>query len=141
MEICPFPTTDTTQILTHSVVISKLDYFNSLLADLSLKTTQPLQMIQNAATQVTQRSNLSGQTVVTCFQSFFPKTYKNSTGAYVVLDLFYLFYIETSDSPHHSTHMQVQQSVSLNPISNERAKILQCYDKLSECFSQRTQLK
>ncbi|KAI5086607.1 hypothetical protein C0J45_23323, partial [Silurus meridionalis] len=40
------------QVLVQSLVISRLDYCNSLLAGLPLKAIRPLQMIQHIAAQV-----------------------------------------------------------------------------------------
>ncbi|KAK3525562.1 hypothetical protein QTP70_000161 [Hemibagrus guttatus] len=50
--IRPFLSTQATQVLVKSLVISRLDYCNSLLAGLPLNATRPLQMIQNAAAQL-----------------------------------------------------------------------------------------
>ncbi|KAK3538429.1 hypothetical protein QTP86_001770 [Hemibagrus guttatus] len=50
--IRPFLSTQATQVLVQSLVISRLDYCNSLLAGLPLNTIRPLQMIQNAAAQL-----------------------------------------------------------------------------------------
>uniref|UniRef100_A0A8C4X3N7 Reverse transcriptase domain-containing protein n=1 Tax=Erpetoichthys calabaricus TaxID=27687 RepID=A0A8C4X3N7_ERPCA len=50
--IRPFLTTEATQLLVQTLVISKLDYCNSLLSGLSLKATRPLQLIQNAAARL-----------------------------------------------------------------------------------------
>ncbi|KAK3530038.1 hypothetical protein QTP86_009959 [Hemibagrus guttatus] len=50
--IRPFLSTQTTQVLVQSLVISRLDYCNSLLAGLPLNAICPLQMIQNAAAQL-----------------------------------------------------------------------------------------
>ncbi|KAK3558721.1 hypothetical protein QTP86_027669, partial [Hemibagrus guttatus] len=47
--IRPFLSTQATQVLVQSLVISRLDYCNSLLAALPLNAIRPLQMIQNAA--------------------------------------------------------------------------------------------
>ncbi|KAK3548351.1 hypothetical protein QTP70_010716 [Hemibagrus guttatus] len=47
--IQPFLSTQATQVLVQSLVISRLDYCNSLLAGLPLNAIRPLQMIQNAA--------------------------------------------------------------------------------------------
>ncbi|KAK3562041.1 hypothetical protein QTP86_025226, partial [Hemibagrus guttatus] len=47
--IRPFLSTQATQVLVQSLVISRLDYCNSLLAGLPLNAILPLQMIQNAA--------------------------------------------------------------------------------------------
>ncbi|KAK3521503.1 hypothetical protein QTP70_007968 [Hemibagrus guttatus] len=47
--IRPFLSTQATQVLVQSLVISRLDYCNSLLAGLPLNAIRPLQMIQNAA--------------------------------------------------------------------------------------------
>ncbi|KAK3551148.1 hypothetical protein QTP70_013915, partial [Hemibagrus guttatus] len=46
--IQPFLSTKATQVLVQSLVISRLDYCNSLLAGLPLNAIRPLQMIQNA---------------------------------------------------------------------------------------------
>ncbi|KAI5101123.1 hypothetical protein C0J45_8326, partial [Silurus meridionalis] len=48
----PFLSTQAAQVLVHSLVISRLDYCNSLLAGLPLNGIRPLQMIQNAAAQL-----------------------------------------------------------------------------------------
>ncbi|KAK3569886.1 hypothetical protein QTP86_006751 [Hemibagrus guttatus] len=50
--IRPFLSTQATQVLVQSLVISRLDYCNSLLADLPLNAIRPLQMIQNAAARL-----------------------------------------------------------------------------------------
>ncbi|KAK3542234.1 hypothetical protein QTP86_021394 [Hemibagrus guttatus] len=50
--IRPFLSTQATQVLVQSLVISKLDYCNSLLAGLPLNAIRPLQMIQNAAARL-----------------------------------------------------------------------------------------
>ncbi|KAK3572338.1 hypothetical protein QTP86_031122 [Hemibagrus guttatus] len=50
--IRPFLSTQATQVLVQSLVISRLDYCNSLLAGLPLNPIRPLQMIQNAAVQL-----------------------------------------------------------------------------------------
>ncbi|KAI5618105.1 hypothetical protein C0J50_22694, partial [Silurus asotus] len=47
--ILPFLSIQAAQVLVQSLVISRLDYFNSLLAGLPLNAIRPLQMIQNAA--------------------------------------------------------------------------------------------
>ena len=47
--IRPYLTTYSTQLLVQAMVISRLDYCNSLLASLPVCTIQPLQLIQNAA--------------------------------------------------------------------------------------------
>ncbi|KAK3546610.1 hypothetical protein QTP70_030645, partial [Hemibagrus guttatus] len=50
--IRPFLSTQATQVLVQSLVISRLDYCNSLMAGLPLNAIRPLQMIQNAAARV-----------------------------------------------------------------------------------------
>ncbi|KAK3564285.1 hypothetical protein QTP86_012010 [Hemibagrus guttatus] len=50
--IRPFLSTQATQELVQSLVISRLDYCNSLLAGLPLNAIRPLQMIQNAAARL-----------------------------------------------------------------------------------------
>ncbi|KAK3517289.1 hypothetical protein QTP70_002930 [Hemibagrus guttatus] len=50
--IWPFLSTQATQVLVQSLVISRLDYCNSLLAGLPLNAIRPLQMIQNAAARL-----------------------------------------------------------------------------------------
>ncbi|KAI5098273.1 sodium- and chloride-dependent creatine transporter 1 [Silurus meridionalis] len=50
--IRPFLSTQVAQVLVQSLVISKLDYCNSLLAGFPLNTIRPEQMIQNAAAQL-----------------------------------------------------------------------------------------
>ena len=47
--IQPYLTTYSTQLLIQAMLISRLDYCNSLLASLPAYTIQPLQFIQNAA--------------------------------------------------------------------------------------------
>ncbi|KAK3518389.1 hypothetical protein QTP86_018463 [Hemibagrus guttatus] len=47
-----FLSTQATQVLVQSLVISRLDYCNSLLAGLPLNAIRPLQMIQNAAARL-----------------------------------------------------------------------------------------
>ena len=47
--ICPFLTTYSTQLLVQAMVLSRLDYCNSLLAGLLASAIRPLQLIQNAA--------------------------------------------------------------------------------------------
>ncbi|KAK3517526.1 hypothetical protein QTP70_012612 [Hemibagrus guttatus] len=50
--IRPFLSTQATQVLVQSLVISRLDYCNSLLAALLLNAIRPLQMIKNAAARL-----------------------------------------------------------------------------------------
>ncbi|KAK3528885.1 hypothetical protein QTP70_012078 [Hemibagrus guttatus] len=50
--IRPFLSTQATQMLVQSLVISRLDYCNSLLAGLPLNAIRPLQMIQNTAARL-----------------------------------------------------------------------------------------
>ncbi|KAK3550303.1 hypothetical protein QTP86_024284 [Hemibagrus guttatus] len=50
--IRPFLSTQATQVLVPSLVISRLEYCNSLLAGLPLNAIRPLQMIQNAAARL-----------------------------------------------------------------------------------------
>ncbi|KAK3551897.1 hypothetical protein QTP70_031559 [Hemibagrus guttatus] len=50
--IRPFLSTQATQVLVQSLVISRLDYCNSLLVGLPLNAIRPLQMIQNAAARL-----------------------------------------------------------------------------------------
>ncbi|KAK3537498.1 hypothetical protein QTP70_012127 [Hemibagrus guttatus] len=50
--IRPFLSTQATQVLVQSLIISRLDYCNSLLGGLPLNAICPLQMIQNAAAQL-----------------------------------------------------------------------------------------
>ncbi|KAK3549855.1 hypothetical protein QTP86_015276, partial [Hemibagrus guttatus] len=52
IRIQPFLSTQATQVLVQSLVISRLDYCNSLLAGLPLNAIRPLQMIQNAAARL-----------------------------------------------------------------------------------------
>ncbi|KAJ8418506.1 hypothetical protein AAFF_G00000050 [Aldrovandia affinis] len=47
--IRPFLTQEATQLLVQALVISRLDYCNSLLADLPACAIKPLQLVQNAA--------------------------------------------------------------------------------------------
>ncbi|KAL6469243.1 hypothetical protein MHYP_G00227670, partial [Metynnis hypsauchen] len=49
--IRPFLTQEAAQVLVQSLVISRLDYCNSLLAGLPMQAIKPLQLIQNAAAQ------------------------------------------------------------------------------------------
>ncbi len=51
-KIRPFRTERAAQLLVQALVISRLDYFNALLAGLPLNTIKPLQMIQNAAARL-----------------------------------------------------------------------------------------
>ena len=50
--ICPFLTTYSTQHLVQAIVLSRLDYCNSLLAGLLASAIRPLQLIQNAAARL-----------------------------------------------------------------------------------------
>ncbi|KAI4903096.1 hypothetical protein NFI96_009468 [Prochilodus magdalenae] len=50
--IRPFLSQKATQLLAQSLVISRLDYFNSLLAGLPLQAIRPFQLIQNAAARL-----------------------------------------------------------------------------------------
>ncbi|KAI4887135.1 hypothetical protein NFI96_026115 [Prochilodus magdalenae] len=50
--IRPFLSKEASQPLVQSLVISRLDYCNSLLAGLSLRAIRPLQLVQNAATRL-----------------------------------------------------------------------------------------
>ncbi|KAI4882365.1 hypothetical protein NFI96_002889 [Prochilodus magdalenae] len=50
--IRPFLFQEATQLLVQSLVISRLDYCNSLLAGLPLRATRPLQLVQNAAARL-----------------------------------------------------------------------------------------
>ncbi len=51
-KIRPFLTEHAAQLLVQALVISRLDYCNTLLAGLPSNTIKPLQMIQNAAAQL-----------------------------------------------------------------------------------------
>ncbi|KAI4879911.1 hypothetical protein NFI96_003645 [Prochilodus magdalenae] len=50
--IRPFLFQEATQLLVQSLVISRLDYCNSLLAGLPLRAIRPLQLVQNAAARL-----------------------------------------------------------------------------------------
>ncbi|KAI4881620.1 hypothetical protein NFI96_005105, partial [Prochilodus magdalenae] len=50
--IRPFLSQEATQLLFQSLVISRLDYCNSLLAGLPLQAIRPLQLVQNAAARL-----------------------------------------------------------------------------------------
>ncbi|XP_060743727.1 uncharacterized protein LOC132857741, partial [Tachysurus vachellii] len=50
--IRPFLSTQAAQVLVQSLVISRLDYCNALLAGLPMNAIRPLQMIQNAAARL-----------------------------------------------------------------------------------------
>ncbi|KAK3565939.1 hypothetical protein QTP86_023259, partial [Hemibagrus guttatus] len=50
--IQPFLSTQATQVLVQSLVILRLDYCNTIMADLPLKAFHPLQMIQNVAARL-----------------------------------------------------------------------------------------
>ncbi|XP_064157802.1 uncharacterized protein LOC135235844 [Anguilla rostrata] len=50
--IRPFLTTYATQLLVQAMVLSRLDYYNSLLAGLPASAIRPLQLIQNAAARL-----------------------------------------------------------------------------------------
>ncbi|KAJ8366782.1 hypothetical protein AAFF_G00342360 [Aldrovandia affinis] len=50
--IQPFLTQEASQILVQGLVISRLDYFNSLLAGLTACAIKPLQLVQNAAARL-----------------------------------------------------------------------------------------
>ena len=50
--IRPFLTTYSTQLLIQAMVLSRLDYGNSLLAGLPVSAIRPLQLIQNAAARL-----------------------------------------------------------------------------------------
>ncbi len=51
-KIRPFLTEHAAQLLVQALVISRLDYYNALLAGLPSNTIKPLQMIQNAAARL-----------------------------------------------------------------------------------------
>ncbi len=51
-KIRPFLTEHAAQLLVQALVISRLDYCNSLLAELPSNTIKPLQMIQNATARL-----------------------------------------------------------------------------------------
>ncbi|KAK3565551.1 hypothetical protein QTP86_011914 [Hemibagrus guttatus] len=71
--IRPFLSTQATQVLVQSLVISRLDYCNSLLAGLPLNAIRPLQMIQNAATRlVFNLPKFSYTTPLLCFLHWLP---------------------------------------------------------------------
>ncbi|KAI4889007.1 hypothetical protein NFI96_006596, partial [Prochilodus magdalenae] len=50
--LCPLLSQEATQLLVQSLVISRLDYCNLLLAGLPLRAIRPLQLVQNAAARL-----------------------------------------------------------------------------------------
>ena len=65
-KIRPFLTNDTTKLLIHSLVISRLDYCNSLLIGLPLNRLSPLQSIMNAAARLIHHTNRSASATPLC---------------------------------------------------------------------------
>ena len=85
--IRPFLTTHSTQLLVQAMVLSRLDYCNSLLAGLPASAIRPLQLIQNAAARLifnapkythTTRLLTDLQTLVLAYQAI-----KGSAPAYI----------------------------------------------------------
>ena len=68
----PFLTREAAQLLVQELVISRLDYCNSLLAGLPASWTKPLQRIQNAAAHLvfnfTQFSHVTGNSTSSLLQ-------------------------------------------------------------------------
>ena len=65
-KIRPFLTNDTAKLLIHSLVISRLDYCNSLLVGLPLNRLSPLQSIMNAAARLIHLSDRSSSASPLC---------------------------------------------------------------------------
>ncbi|XP_053530016.1 uncharacterized protein LOC108277140 isoform X2 [Ictalurus punctatus] len=116
-KIQPYLTEQATQILVQALVISKLDYCNSLLSGLPSSSIKPLQMIQNAAARLVNQPKRTHVTPLFISLHWLPVAARIKFKA---LKLTYKTLLGTASSYLNSLLKAYVPSRNLRSISNRR---------------------